>query len=174
MAVSQEILLAKERALASGGQVGASVSFVDIEVRVNDGSNMFNEGDTFTIPEGDDLQECKFKRKFNGNIAPGIFVEVDGVVKELYISAFVKSVVPYNDDSTRAKGQDDKPLPAVIATGTAVDLWKKSAQVEKALASIAGKKITITKIESVQTMRTRNNGTRNLGNQWVYQLDLVG
>lgn len=42
------------------------VSFVNIEVRVNDGSNMFAEGDEFEIPSGEDLQACKFIRKFNG------------------------------------------------------------------------------------------------------------
>lgn len=173
MAVSQAVAIAKQRALVSGGQVGKAVSFKSIEVRINDGSNMFNEGDEFTIPEGEDLQESKFIRIFNGNKAPGIFVDVDGVAKELYISSFVKSIVPYNDDSTRAKDADGNNVPNVVASGTAVDLWKQSADAESALNSIAGKKLKITKIDSVQTMRQRANGVRSLGNQWVFTIDLV-
>lgn len=172
MAVSANVATAIQRVKVAGGQVGG-IDFSNIEVRVNDGSNMFAEGDEFTVPEGQDLQDSKFIRMFNGNRAPGIFVEVGGQPKELYISSFVKAVVPYNDDSTRAKDANGENLPAVIATGTAVDLWKQSADAESALKSIAGKKLKITKITPVQTMRLRNNGTRTLGNQWVYQIDLV-
>lgn len=173
MSVSANVATALQRVKVAGGKVGNGVSFANIEVRVNDGSNMFAEGDEFTIPQGKDLQECKFIRMFNGNQAPGIFVEVAGQPKELYISSFVKAVVPYNDDSTRAKDAAGNNLPAVIATGTAVDLWKKSADAESALNSIAGKKMKITKITSVQTMRMRAGGVRSLGNQWVYQIDLA-
>lgn len=173
MAVSQAIQTAKQRALVSGGQVGKAVSFKGIEVRVNDGSNMFAEGDEFTIPTGEDLQESKFIRKFQGNNAPGIFVDVNGVAKELYISAFVKAVVPYNDDSTRVKDAEGNNLPAVVAKGTAVDLWKQSPDAESALSSVEGKKMKITKIESVQTMRQRAGGVRSLGNQWVFTIDLA-
>jgi hypothetical protein len=173
MAVSANVATAIQRVKVAGGQVGGNINFGNIEVRVNDGSNMFAEGDEFTIPKGQDLQESKFIRMFNGNRAPGIFVEVNGQAKELYISSFVKAVVPYNDDSTRAKDAAGNNLPAVIASGTAVDLWKKSADAESALQSVAGKKMKIPKITPVQTMRLRNNGTRSLGNQWVYQIDLA-
>lgn len=173
MALSQNVATALQRVKVAGGQVGNGVSFANIEVRVNDGSNMFAEGDEFEIPSGEDLQACKFIRKFNGNSAPGIFVEVAGQPKELYLSSFVKAVVPYNDDSTRAKDAAGNNLPAVIATGTAVDLWKQSADAESALNSIAGKKLKISQIQSVQTMRQRANGTRTLGNQWVFKIDLA-
>lgn len=173
MAVSANVATAIQRVKVAGGQVGGNINFGNIEVRVNDGSNMFAEGDEFTIPEGQDLQESKFIRMFNGNRAPGIFVEVNGQAKELYISSFVKAVVPYNDDSTRAKDAAGNNLPAVIASGTAVDLWKESADAESALQSAAGKKMKITKITPVQTMRLRTNGQRTLGNQWVYQIDLA-
>lgn len=96
MALSQNVATALQRVKVAGGQVGNGVSFANIEVRVNDGSNMFAEGDEFEIPSGEDLQACKFIRKFNGNPAPGIFVEVAGQPKELYLSSFVKAVVPYN------------------------------------------------------------------------------
>lgn len=173
MALSQNVATALQRVKVAGGQVGNGVSFANIEVRVNDGSNMFAEGDEFEIPSGEDLQACKFIRKFNGNPAPGIFVEVAGQPKELYLSSFVKAVVPYNDDSTRAKDAAGNNLPAVIAAGTAVDLWKQSADAESALNSIAGKKLKISQIQSVQTMRQRANGTRTLGNQWVFKIDLA-
>ena len=91
----------------------------------------------------------------------------------MYLSSFVKAVIPYNDDSTRAKDAAGNNLPAVIATGTAVDLWKQSADAESALNSIAGKKVKISQIQSIQTMRQRANGTRTLGNQWVFKIDLV-
>lgn len=173
MAVSNAVAVAKQRALVSGGQVGKAVSFKGIEVRVNDGSNMFAEGDEFTIPTGEDLQDSKFIRVFNGNKAPGIFVDVNGVAKELYISSFVKAIVPYNDDSTRAQDAAGVNLPPVIASGTAVDLWKQSPDAESALKSVEGKKMKITKIDSVQTMRQRAGGVRSLGNQWVFTIDLA-
>lgn len=173
MALSQNVATALQRVKVAGGQVGNGVSFANIEVRVNDGSNMFAEGDEFIVPSGEDLQNCKFIRKFNGNNAPGIFVEVGDQVKELYISSFVKAVVPYNDDSTRVKDASGNNAPAIIATGTAVELWKKFANAEDALAAIAGKKLRITRIQSVQTMRQRANGTRTLGNQWVFTIDIV-
>lgn len=173
MPVSAEFNVAVERIKASGGQVGENVSFSGIEVRVNDGSNMFSEGDTFTIPTGDELKKSKFIRKFQGNNAPGILVDVNGRMKEFYITAFTRAVVPYNDDSTRVIAADGLPAPAKVATGTAVELWKKSPNAEVALQSIAGKTLKISKIESVQTMRLRNGGIRTLGNQWVYTIDLV-
>ena len=174
MAIQANIATALKRVKVAGGQVGAEVNFSNIEVRVNDGSNIFAEGDEFTVPTGKDLEDCKFIRLINGNKSPGIFVESNGEAKELYLSSFVKAIVPYNNDSTRAKDAEGNNLPAIIATGTAVELWKKSADAESALKSIAGKTLKITKITSVQTMRPRSNGTRSLGNQWVYQIDLVG
>lgn len=174
MALSSNVNVAINRVKAAGGQVGGNLNFANIEVRVNDGSNMFVEGDVFTVPSGEDLQNSKFIRKFNGNNAPGIFVEVAGQPKELYLSSFVKAVVPYNADSTRVMDANGQPVPAKIATGSAVDLWKKSADAESALQSIAGKQLKITKIDQVQTMRLRTNGTRSLGNQWVFTIDIVG
>lgn len=166
--------VALERIKAAGGQVGGNLNFSNVEVRVNDGSNMFSEGDEFIVPTGEDLNQSKFIRNFNGNKAPGIVVSVGEQPKELYLSSFVKAVVPYNDDSTRAKDASGQPAPAIIADGSAVALWKKSANAEDALQSIAGKKLKISKIQSVQTMRLRANGQRTLGNQWVYTIDLVG
>lgn len=173
MAINANVATAIQRIKVAGGQAGEGVSFANVEVRINDGSNMFAEGDEFTIPQGNDLQECKFIRRFNGNAAPGIMVDVNGQPKELYVSSFVKAVVPYNDDSTRTKLADGSNAPSIVASGTAVDLWKQSADAESALNSIAGKKLKISKIQQVQTMRLRANGTRSLGNQWVYTIDLV-
>jgi hypothetical protein len=56
MALSQNVATAIQRVKVAGGQVGSGVSFANIEVRVNDGSNMFAEGDEFIIPSGEDLQ----------------------------------------------------------------------------------------------------------------------
>ena len=55
MALSQNVATALQRVKVAGGQVGNGVSFANIEVRVNDGSNMFAEGDEFIIPSGEDL-----------------------------------------------------------------------------------------------------------------------
>lgn len=173
MAVASDFNVAMQRIAASGGVVGTNLDFSNIEVRVNDGSNMFAKGDKFSMPTLEELPKVKFQRKFRGNNAYGVLVNVGGVTKELYVSTFIKSVVPYNDDSTRVKDASGNFVPAVVAKGTAVEEWKKHANVEDALKALAGKEVEIKEVELVQTMRQRTNGVRNLGNQWVFTIDLV-
>lgn len=171
MPVQESLEAQKGRILASGGQVGGGLQFDKVEIRVNDGSNMFEEGDEFTIPVNYGVD--KFIRVFNSNKAPGLVVAVGDLAKELYMSAFTKSVVMYNEDGTRMLDADGKPLPAAIASGTACDEWRKYPNVEAALKAFAGKKIKITKIDSIPTMRLQNNGSRTFGSQWLFTMDLV-
>lgn len=175
MAVSKELLAkAANRVLLGGGQVGGNIKFDKIEIRINDGSNIIVEGDEFTIPKGQDLEDSKFIRVFNGNQAPGIFVITkDGSLKEFYLSTFTKMAIPYNEDSTRVKNADGSDAPAIISTGTAVDLWKKYTIAEDGLQAIAGKTLKYSKVDAIRTMRLRNNGARVLGNSQIPTIDIV-
>lgn len=169
MALSAAAKDAQAGILASGGKVGKMVN-LNREIRINDGSNMFEEGDEFVIET--DWRERVFERNFRGNPAVGMLVNVNGVEKEFYFSSFTKSVMPYDDNSQRVKLPDGKNAPNVSASGTAVAIFVAPKILEKGMDALVGKTVVLSKIDEVQTLRQREGGQRTLGNQWVFTIDI--
>lgn len=166
----------------SDGKVGESVDFSDVSMVVNDGSQIFKAGDEFSIDK--DWKKNKFQQYFGAEArktehqarpAKGVLVECkDGSIKQLFISTFKKSVMPYDKDTTqRLKNADGTAAANVTAGGTAVAAFLACEDADKGFDALAGKKCKISKCHEVTTMRLRANGSRTLGTSYVYDIDLA-
>lgn len=125
----------------------------------------FKEGDVFTIPEQFDILGIKLAG--SEDPVPFILVETDGkdgkgFAKRFFPSTFWKSRTVYTKD----KIPTDKH---VSVSGTAVDFVHQYTTVEEAMNALKGKKLKISKMESVVTLSFRGN----LVNTNIPVIDLV-
>lgn len=162
---------AQERILASGGKVGAKVNLENIEIR-DLGATSFEKGDVIDFPSN--WKECVFERVIPGATRPaaGILVSCNGLPKELYAGTLNRSVRPYDGEGNPVMNPDGSLVPRVEANGTASQLYKQQSNAAKGFEALAGKKIVVSDIIPVQTLRFAGNGERRPGNQNVYIMDL--
>lgn len=144
------------RALANGdkkvtGFVGGVRSLENIALE---------SGDTFTIPTQFDV----FEQKIGDNKAQYIWVTLEnGNAKRFYPSTFTKSRTVYNEDGT-STGERKFTL------GTAAEEFRKHGTIEEAMQALAGKKVKVTKLETIRTLRF---GTTSLMNTQIPTIDIV-
>lgn len=125
------------------------------------GNPGMEKGTVFTIPQNFSV----YKQKIGNNIAQYCLVECeDGQAKRFYPSSMTKSVVVYDEDGTSTGTR-------VEASGTAVDEFRKHIGTQEAVMALVGKKI---KVSDVKTVRTLRFGTDQLRNTQVCTFDLVG
>ena len=116
--------------------------------------------DTFTFPTTFDVYE----QKIGDNTAQYIWVILeDGNAKRFYPSTFTKSRTIYNEDGT-STGERKFTL------GTAAEECRKHGTVEEGMQALAGKKVKVTKLEIVRTLRF---GTTSLMNTQIPTIDFA-
>lgn len=104
-----------------------------------------NKGDTFVIPEIFDV----YRRKFGVKYAEFIMVKFndnENDYRPFYPSSFTKSRTIYNEDKS-STGQ------RAYADGTAAKYFQDFGDVQTAMNSMKGKKIVVSDVRQVRTMR---------------------
>ena len=144
-----------KRAEAAGdkkiaGFTGAVRSLENLNLEVND---------EWTFPTSYDV----YDQKIGDNHAQYIFIEVNGNAKKFYPSTFTKSRTIYNEDGTLTEQR-------VHTEGTAAELFRSAGSVNEAMKLLAGKKVKVTDMKTVRTLRY---GTTSLMNATIPTIDLV-
>lgn len=144
-----------KRAEAAGdkkiaGFTGAVRSLENLNLEVND---------EWTFPTSYDV----YDQKIGDNHAQYIFIEVNGNAKKFYPSTFTKSRTIYNEDGTSTEQR-------VHTEGTAAELFRSAGSVNEAMKLLAGKKVKVTDVKTVRTLRY---GTTSLMNASIPTIDLV-
>ena len=144
-----------KRAEAAGdkkiaGFTGAVRSLENLNLEVND---------EWTFPTSYDV----YDQKIGDNHAQYIFIEVKGNAKKFYPSTFTKSRTIYNEDGTSTEQR-------VHTEGTAAELFRSAGSVNEAMKLLAGKKVKVTDVKIVRTLRY---GTTSLMNATIPTIDLV-
>lgn len=144
-----------KRAEAAGdkkiaGFTGAVRSLENLNLEVND---------EWTFPTSYDV----YDQKIGDNHAQYIFIEVNGNAKKFYPSTFTKSRTIYNEDGTSTEQR-------VHTEGTAAELFRSAGSVDEAMKLLAGKKVKVTDVKTVRTLRY---GTTSLMNATIPTIDLV-
>lgn len=144
-----------KRAEAAGdkkiaGFTGAVRSLENLNLEVND---------EWTFPTSYDV----YDQKIGDNHAQYIFIEVNGNAKKFYPSTFTKSRTIYNEDGTSTDQR-------VHTEGTAAELFRSAGSVNEAMKLLAGKKVKVTDVKTVRTLRY---GTTSLMNATIPTIDLV-
>lgn len=116
-------------------------------------------GDAWTFPTSFDVYE----QKIGDNSVQYIFIEIDGNAKKFYPSTFTKSRTVYNEDGTPTDQR-------VHTGGTAAELFRTAGSVKEAMNLLAGKKVKVTDMLTVRTLRY---GTTSLMNATIPTIDLV-
>ena len=116
-------------------------------------------GDEWTFPQNFSVYE----QKIGDNVAQYIFIEVKDNAKKFYPSTFTKSRTIYNEDGSKT-GQ------RVHTEGTAAELFRSAGSVDEAMKLLAGKKVKVTDVKTVRTLRY---GTTSLMNATIPTIDLV-
>lgn len=116
-------------------------------------------GDTWTFPTSYDVYE----QKLGDNTVQYIFIEINGNAKKFYPSTFTKSRTVYNEDGTPTDQR-------VHTSGTAADLFRTAGSVKEAMNLLAGKKVKVTDMLTVRTLRY---GTTSLMNATIPTIDLA-
>ena len=116
--------------------------------------------DTFTFPITFDVYE----QKIGDNTAQYIWVTLeDGNAKRFYPSTFTKSRTIYNEDGTSTENRK-------FTLGTAAEEFRKHGTVEEGMNALAGKRVKVTNIETIRTIRY---GTNQVTNSQIPQIDFV-
>jgi hypothetical protein len=145
-----------ERAKQSGDQQIADWSGAQRSV-----DNIFIEdGDEFVIPADAPI----FEQKIGTGKAQYTFVEVNGQAKKFYPSCLNKSRRSYDEDGKIVNA------PAVVAHGTANEEFRKYATVKEGMEALKGKKLKVTSMFQVRTLRP---GTTQLMTTGIPQIDFV-
>lgn len=145
-----------QRAVSNGDKkiakfTGSVRSLENLNLEVND---------EWTFPEQYDVYE----QKLGDNTVQYIFIEINGNAKKFYPSTFTKSRTIYNEDGTSTGER-------VHTEGTAAELFRSAGSVDEAMKLLAGKKVKVTDMKTVRTLRY---GTTSLMNATIPTIDLVG
>lgn len=144
-----------QRAVSNGDKkiakfTGSVRSLENLNLEVND---------EWTFPEQYDVYE----QKLGDNTVQYIFIEINGNAKKFYPSTFTKSRTIYNEDGTSTGER-------VHTEGTAAELFRSAGSVDEAMKLLAGKKVKVTDMKTVRTLRY---GTTSLMNATIPTIDLV-
>ena len=146
----------KARAAANGdkkvtGFTGGVRSLENVALELND---------TFTFPDTFEVYE----QKIGDNKVQYTWVVLeDGNAKRFYPSTFTKSRTIYNEDGT-STGERKFTL------GTAAEEFRKHGSVKEGMQALAGKKVKVTKLDTVRALRF---GTTTLMNTQIPTIDFV-
>ena len=139
--------------------VFSALSCVQEEYEISEENLNLEVGDEWTFPTSYDV----YDQKIGDNHAQYIFIEVNGNAKKFYPSTFTKSRTIYNEDGTSTEQR-------VHTEGTAAELFRSAGSVDEAMKLLAGKKVKVTDVKTVRTLRY---GTTSLMNATIPTIDLV-
>lgn len=119
------------------------------------------KGDVLTIPQTFQV----FEQKIGDGVAQYILCKLGDTenVKPFYPSTFTKQRTVYNEDGTSTQTR-------VHTTGSAADLFRSFGKVEDGMNALRGKKIVVTDVKTVRTLRY---GTTSLMNAQIPVINLV-
>lgn len=146
----------KARALANGdkqvaGFSGGIRSLENVALELND---------TFTFPTTYEV----FEQKIGDNKVQYIWVTLEnGNAKRFYPSTFTKARTVFNEDGTSTGVRK-------YTLGTAAEEFRKYGTVEEGMKALAGKKVKVTNIEVVSTLRYNSD---KLQNTQIPTIDIV-
>lgn len=146
----------KARALANGdkqvaGFSGGIRSLENVALELND---------TFTFPTSYEV----FEQKIGDNKVQYIWVTLEnGNAKRFYPSTFTKTRTVFNEDGTSTGVRK-------YTLGTAAEEFRKHGTVEEGMRALAGKKVKVTNIEVVSTLRYNSD---KLQNTQIPTIDIV-
>lgn len=146
----------KARALANGdkqvaGFSGGIRSLENVALELND---------TFTFPTSYEV----FEQKIGDNKVQYIWVTLEnGNAKRFYPSTFTKARTVFNEDGTSTGVRK-------FTLGTAAEEFRKHGTVEEGMRALAGKKVKVTNIEVVSTLRYNSD---KLQNTQIPTIDIV-
>lgn len=114
-------------------------------------------GDTWTFP----TEYQVYQQKLGNYLVEYIWIELEnGTVKKFYPSTFTKRRMIYKP----AKVVGDMPvntMKAAVTAGTAAEKFREYASVSEAMKALAGKKVKVTKVDTIQTKRFESNALQN-------------
>lgn len=117
-------------------------------------------GDTWTFPASPKVFQQTIGQGDNANTVQYIWIELEnGNAKKFYPSTFTKSRSIYEDGVNG--GLPKNTGVRVNTTGTAAEEYRKHAAVADAMAALAGKKVTVSKINTIKTLRYGTSQTQN-------------
>lgn len=116
-------------------------------------------GDEWTFPDKYEV----WNQKIGDGVAQYIFVDINGAIKKFYPSTFTKSrgIVNESGEPTGKR---------VHTEGTAAELYRSFGSVEDAMNALKGKKVKVTDMVTVRTLRY---GTTTVINTLIPTIDLV-
>lgn len=123
--------------------------------------------DTWTFPEKYDVYQQKFQG--SDNTVDYVWIELEnGNAKKFYPTSFTKSRSVWEEGQNGAAPRNTGVR--VNTLGTAADLYRSKATIAEAMGALAGKKVKVSKIDTIKTMRFDNSG---LQNTQILTIDLV-
>jgi hypothetical protein len=132
--------------------------------------NYFDEGDVFTVPKKLEVRKTHIRGINGWYDAEYIYVETEsGKTVKLFPGTFTKHAVVYNEPNSVTS----MPIGTgeiVRASGTAVELYKSKSSVQEGMEALRGKKIKVSKMTPVRTLRY---GTYSLRTTMVGTFDLI-
>lgn len=122
--------------------------------------------DEWTFPTEYDV----YQQKIGDNSVEYIFVTLtNGNAKKFYPSTFTKSRAIYNE--AQNGGLPTNTGQRAFTKGSAAELFRQHGSVAEAMAALAGKKVKVTSLDTVRTLRF---GTQSLQSTLIPTIDLVG
>lgn len=146
----------KARAIANGdkqvaGFSGGIRSLENVALELND---------TFTFPTSYEV----FEQKIGDNKVQYIWVTLEnGNAKKFYPSTFTKARTVFNEDGTSTGVRK-------YTLGTAAEEFRNHGTVEEGMMALAGKKVKVTNIEVISTLRYNSD---KLQNTQIPTIDIV-
>lgn len=121
--------------------------------------------DEWTFPQTYDV----YRQKIGNNEVQYIFITLsNGNAKKFYPSTFTKSRAIYNE--AQNGGLPLNTGQRAFTKGTAAEEFRKYGSVAEAMAALAGKKV---KVSALDTVRTLRYGTQELQNTLIPTIDFV-
>lgn len=148
------IAIEKQRAMSAGDQLkgksfsGAVRSLENPGLELNDSWTFPTEYDVYTTKVG------------NSDPIEYIWIELDnGKAKKFFPSTFTKQREVYNEAKT-----GELPTPTGVrkfTLGTAAEEFRSHGDIATAMAALAGKKVKVTNMEVIRTLRFNTNSLQN-------------
>lgn len=149
-------MLVARHAATEGCEVGSKALATVKKISNADPSEgVWAEGDQFTIPAANEIEQAVFVAMVNGNKAPAIAVETTtGTPKVLYISSLKKNVIEYEEDGDQyaiKKDSTGNNIPAHFAGEEVGGTPLRKAVMQQAtvgdiISFLAGKTLKVSKI----------------------------
>lgn len=147
------IAIEKQRAMSAGDQLKGNAFTGAVRSLENPGLEL---NDTWTFP----TQYEVYTTKVGGVDVEYIWIELEnGKAKKFFPSTFTKQREVYNE--AVAGGLPTPTGVRKFTQGTAAEEFRSHGNVAEAMAALAGKKVKVTNMETIRTLRFNTNSLQN-------------